>query len=38
MHRAGKRLSAVAQSFKGFVLTEAVHILNLPRLPSRTDA
>jgi DNA-binding transcriptional LysR family regulator len=38
MHRAGKRLSAVAQSFKGFVLTEAVHILNLPQLPSRTDA
>jgi len=38
MHRVGKRLSAVAQSFKEFVLTEAVHILNLPQLPSRTDA
>lgn len=35
MHRSGKRLSAVAQSFKDFVLSEAVSILNLPSLPKR---
>ena len=38
MHRAGKRLSAVAQSFKHFVLTESSAILNLPRLESRAKA
>jgi DNA-binding transcriptional LysR family regulator len=38
MHRAGKRLSAVAQSFKDFVLKESAAILNLPKLESRTDA
>jgi DNA-binding transcriptional LysR family regulator len=38
MHRAGKRLSAVAQSFKHFVLTESSAILNLPRLGSRAKA
>jgi DNA-binding transcriptional LysR family regulator len=35
MHRTGKRLSAVAQNFKEFVLREAAGILNLPRLPTR---
>lgn len=35
MHRAGKRLSAVAQGFKDFVLKESASILNLPVLPSR---
>lgn len=35
MHRAGKRLSAVAQGFKDFVLEESASILNLPVLPSR---
>jgi DNA-binding transcriptional LysR family regulator len=35
MHRAGKRLSVVAQGFKDFVLTESASILNLPSLPSR---
>jgi DNA-binding transcriptional LysR family regulator len=38
MHRSGKRLSAVAQSFKDFVLKEAAGILNLPKLPTRTVA
>ena len=33
MHRAGKRLSAVARSFKEFVLKEASSILSLPTLP-----
>ena len=32
MHRSGKRLSAVAQSFKAFVLEESASILNLPTL------
>jgi DNA-binding transcriptional LysR family regulator len=36
MHRAGKRLSSVAQGFKDFVLRESATILNLPVLPSRT--
>lgn len=35
MHRAGKRLSAVAQSFKDFVIKDAANILNLPTLPVR---
>lgn len=35
MHRSGKRLSAVAQSFKDFVLSEAASMLNLPSLPKR---
>ena len=35
MHRSGKRLSAVARSFKEFVLKEASTILNLPTLPAR---
>jgi len=35
MHRSGKRLSAVARSFKEFVLTESAAILNLPTLPAR---
>lgn len=35
MHRSGKRLSAVAQSFKDFVLKESAAILNLPTLPAR---
>jgi LysR family transcriptional regulator, low CO2-responsive transcriptional regulator len=35
MHRSGKRLSAVARSFKEFVLKEASAILNLPTLPAR---
>lgn len=36
MHRAGKRLSAVARSFKDFVLKEGASILKLPTLPERT--
>jgi DNA-binding transcriptional LysR family regulator len=32
MHRSGKRLSAVAQNFKSFVLEESAQILNLPTL------
>lgn len=35
MHRSGKRLSAVAQNFKDFVLKESAAILNLPTLPLR---
>ncbi len=35
MHRAGKRLSAVAQSFKEFVLKESGQILHLPTLEQR---
>jgi DNA-binding transcriptional LysR family regulator len=35
MHRAGKRLSAVAQSFKEFVLVESGQILHLPTLGQR---
>jgi len=35
MHRAGKRLSAVAQNFKDFVLKESAAILNLPKLAAR---
>jgi DNA-binding transcriptional LysR family regulator len=35
MHRSGKRLSAVARSFKEFVLKEASTILSLPTLPAR---
>jgi DNA-binding transcriptional LysR family regulator len=35
MYRSGKRLSAVAQSFKDFVLRDAAAILNLPSLPTR---
>lgn len=35
MHRSGKRLSAVAKSFKEFVLKESSAILNLPTLPVR---
>jgi len=35
MHRAGKRLSAVAQNFKDFVLKESAAILNLPKLELR---
>lgn len=35
MHRAGKRLSGVARSFKDFVLKESANILNLPALPAR---
>jgi DNA-binding transcriptional LysR family regulator len=36
MHRSGKRLSGVAQSFKEFVLKESAGILNLPKLAART--
>jgi DNA-binding transcriptional LysR family regulator len=32
MHRSGKRLSAVAQSFKSFVLDESAQILSLPTI------
>jgi len=32
MHRAGKRLSAVAKSFRSFVLEESAQILKLPTL------
>jgi len=32
MHRTGKRLSAVAQSFRGLVCEESAQILNLPAL------
>lgn len=32
MHRSGKRLSAVAQSFRAFVKDEAAEILSLPTL------
>ncbi|UCE76465.1 MAG: LysR family transcriptional regulator [Gammaproteobacteria bacterium] len=35
MHRTGKRLSAVAQSFKEFVLKESGQILHLPTLEQR---
>jgi DNA-binding transcriptional LysR family regulator len=35
MHRTGKRLSAVAKSFKDFVIREAATMLNLPTLPAR---
>ncbi len=35
MHRAGKRLSAVAQNFKEFVLKESGQILHLPTLEQR---
>ena len=35
MHRAGKRLSAVAQKFKEFVLKESGQILHLPTLEQR---
>jgi DNA-binding transcriptional LysR family regulator len=38
MHRSGKRLSTVAQSFKEFVITESMDILNLPELPERARA
>ena len=38
MHRTGKRLSGVAQTFKDFVLKEATGILNLPKLPARASA
>lgn len=34
MHRSGKRLSAVARSFKEFVLQESAAILNLATLPA----
>jgi len=44
MHRGGKRRSAMAQSFKAFVLKESGQILRSPpwgsagrRLPSRRD-
>jgi len=33
MHRSGKRLSAVARSFRDFVLKESADILDLPTLP-----
>ena len=32
VHRAGKRLSAVAQAFKDFVLTETQGIVHVPKV------